>query len=50
MRKWLCVLLAAPLLAHGAEIKIGFQKSSGLLGILKHQGTLEKAFAGRQIK
>lgn len=50
MRKWLCVLLAAPLLAHGAEIRIGFQKSSGLLGLLKHQGTLEKALAGQQIK
>jgi sulfonate transport system substrate-binding protein len=50
MKKWLCLLLALPLLAHAAEIKIGFQKSSGLLGLLKHQGTLEKAFAGQQIK
>ena len=38
------LLLAAPLLAHAAgAVTIGFQKSSGLLGILKHQGTLEKA-------
>jgi sulfonate transport system substrate-binding protein len=45
------LLLALPLLAHGAPaITIGFQKSSGLLGILKNQGTLEKAFAGQQIK
>jgi sulfonate transport system substrate-binding protein len=50
MKKWLFVLLVAPLLAHGAEIKIGFQKSSGLLGLMKHQGTLEKALAGQQIK
>ena len=45
------LLLAFPLLAHSAPaITIGFQKSSGLLGILKNQGTLEKAFAGQQIK
>lgn len=50
MKKWLCLLLVAPLLAHGADIRIGFQKSSGLLGILKHQGTLEKTFAGQQVK
>jgi sulfonate transport system substrate-binding protein len=42
--------LVLPLLAHATEIKIGFQKSSGLLGLLKHQGTLEQAFAGQQIK
>jgi sulfonate transport system substrate-binding protein len=50
MKKWLCILLVLPLLAHATEIKIGFQKSSGLLGLLKHQGTLEQAFAGQQIK
>lgn len=45
------LLLALPLLAHSAPaITIGFQKSSGLLGILKNQGALEKAFAGQQIK
>jgi sulfonate transport system substrate-binding protein len=44
------LLLALPLFAHGAVITIGFQKSSGLLGILKNQGTLEKALAGQQIK
>lgn len=44
MKKWItALLLAAPLLAHAAGITIGFQKSSGLLGILKHQGTLEKS-------
>jgi hypothetical protein len=35
-------LLAAPLLAQAATISIGFQKSTGLLGILKKQGTLER--------
>lgn len=50
MKKWLtALLLAAPLLAHAAgPITIGFQKSSGLLGILKTQGTLEKS--GQAIK
>ena len=50
MKKWITALfLAAPLLAQAAgSITIGFQKSSGLLGILKAQGTLEKS--GRAIK
>ena len=50
MKKWLMtVALAAPLLAHAAgSITIGFQKSSGLLGILKAQGTLEKS--GQAVK
>ena len=43
-------LLAATQLAHGATISIGFQKSTGLLAVLKKQGTLEKAFPGQQIK
>lgn len=43
-------LLAAPLLAHGAVISIGFQKSAGLLAILKKQGALEKALPGQQIR
>jgi sulfonate transport system substrate-binding protein len=43
-------LLAAPLLAHGATISIGFQKSAGLLAILKKQGRLEKVFAGQEIR
>lgn len=56
MKHWITrLLLAAPLLAglaaQGANaantITIGFQKSSGLLGILKSQGTLEKAFAAQ---
>lgn len=50
MKKWItALLLAAPLLANAAgSITIGFQKSSGLLGILKAQGTLEKS--GQTIK
>lgn len=50
MKKWITALfLAAPLLANAAgSITIGFQKSSGLLGILKAQGTLEKS--GQTIK
>jgi sulfonate transport system substrate-binding protein len=44
MKQWItALLLATPLLTHAAGITIGFQKSSGLLGILKHQGTLEKS-------
>jgi sulfonate transport system substrate-binding protein len=43
-------LLTAPVLAHAGTISIGFQKSAGLLGIMKKQGTLEKAFAGQQIR
>ena len=54
MKKWITgLLLAAPLLAHDATaITIGFQKSSGLLGMLKNQGTLEQApaLAGQAIK
>lgn len=51
MKKWFTLfLLAAPLLAHGAGITIGFQKSSGLLGILKHQATLEKTLHGQTIR
>jgi sulfonate transport system substrate-binding protein len=44
------IALAAPLLAQAGTINIGFQKSAGLLGILKNQGTLEKALPGQQIK
>ena len=51
MKKWItCLLLAAPLLAHAGTVTIGFQKSSGLLGILKSQGTLDKALAGQTIR
>lgn len=50
MKKWITALiLAVPLLANAAgNITIGFQKSSGLLGILKAQGTLEKS--GQTVK
>ena len=44
------LLLAAPLYAQAALITIGYQKSTALLGILKHQGTLEKALAGHTIR
>jgi sulfonate transport system substrate-binding protein len=56
MKKWICMLLALPLFAQvaqvsqAAEIKIGFQKSAGLLSMMKTQGTLEKALAGHQIR
>ncbi|MYM70137.1 aliphatic sulfonate ABC transporter substrate-binding protein [Pseudoduganella sp. FT55W] len=50
MKKWICLLLVAPLLSSAAEIKIGFQKSAGLLSMMKTQGTLEKSLAGHQIK
>ncbi|WP_188565662.1 sulfonate ABC transporter substrate-binding protein [Undibacterium terreum] len=54
MKKWItALLLAAPLLAQGASptaITIGYQKSSGLLAILKNQGTLEKAFAAQSLQ
>lgn len=36
--------------AHAAEIRIGFQKGSGLLSLIKAQGTMEKALAGHQLK
>lgn len=50
MKKWICLLLALPLFAQAAEIKIGFQKSAGLLSMMKTQGTLEKSLTGHQIK
>lgn len=55
IQSWIAALLsaslyAAPLLAHAATITIGFQKSSGLLGILKHQRTLEQALPGQTIR
>ncbi len=50
MKKWIAVLLVLPLLVRAGEIRIGFQKSTGLLSIMKAQGTVEKAFAGQQIK
>jgi len=50
MKKWIGILLALPLLTQAAEIRIGFQKSTGLLGMMKTQGTLEKSLSGHQIK
>jgi len=38
MKKWICILFALPLLSQAAEIKIGFQKSAGLLSMMKTQG------------
>jgi sulfonate transport system substrate-binding protein len=38
MKKWICLLLALPLFTQAAEIKIGFQKSAGLLSMMKTQG------------
>src|SRR5471030_1633316 len=58
MKHWIAkyiaaLLLAAPLLAPAADsgtITIGFQKSAGILGLLKQQGTLEKAFAAQALQ
>jgi sulfonate transport system substrate-binding protein len=50
MKKWIFLMLALPLLAQSAEIKIGFQKSAGLLSMMKTQGTVEKSLPGHQIK
>jgi sulfonate transport system substrate-binding protein len=47
MKKWICLLLAVPLLSSAAEIKIGFQKSAGLLSMMKTQGV---TLPGHQIK
>lgn len=41
--------LSAPVHAETA-LRIGYQKSSTLISLLKSQGTLEKAFAGQDIK
>ncbi|WP_373990222.1 sulfonate ABC transporter substrate-binding protein [Duganella sp. BuS-21] len=38
MKKWIYILLALPLLSQATEIKIGFQKSAGLLSMMKTQG------------
>ncbi|KQN67592.1 sulfonate ABC transporter substrate-binding protein [Duganella sp. Leaf61] len=53
MKKWTVAIVAVaalPLAAQGAEIKIGFQKGSGLLSMIKAQGSMEKALVGHQIK
>lgn len=53
MKKWIVALFAAaalPLAAHSAEIRIGFQKGSGLLSMIKAQGSMEKALTGHQVK
>lgn len=45
----LALALSASALAHAAEpISIGFQKGSGLLAVLKAQGTLEKTLGTQQ--
>lgn len=45
----LALALSAAFVAHAAEpISIGFQKGSGLLAVLKAQGTLEKTLGARQ--
>jgi sulfonate transport system substrate-binding protein len=56
MKKLIVAVLALPLIvasiqcAESAEIRIGFQKGSGLLSMIKAQGTMEKALPGHQIK
>ncbi|MYM28763.1 aliphatic sulfonate ABC transporter substrate-binding protein [Duganella sp. CY15W] len=50
MKKWICLLLALPLFTQAAEIRIGFQKSAGLLSMMKTQGSVEKSLPGHQIK
>ena len=47
MKKWICLLFAVPLLSSAAEIRIGFQKGSGLLSMMKTQGV---SLAGHQLK
>lgn len=47
MKKWICLLFAVPLLSSAAEIRIGFQKGSGLLSMMKTQGV---ALPGHQLK
>ena len=50
MKKWICLLLALPLFTQAAEIRIGFQKSAGLLSMMKTQGSVEKSLPGHQLK
>jgi sulfonate transport system substrate-binding protein len=47
MKKWLYLLLALPLLSSAAEIRIGFQKGSGLLSMMRTQGV---SLPGHQLK
>jgi len=52
---WLAPLLLAATsfattAAQAADVTIGFQKGSGLLGVIKTQGTLDKALAGHTVK
>lgn len=52
MKKLIVALFAAaalPLAAHSADIKIGFQKGSGLLSMIKAQGSMEQALRGHQV-
>lgn len=53
MKKWIGGVLVVLALSHNAqaaEIRIGFQKGSGLLSLIKAQGTMEKALSGHQLK
>jgi len=50
MKKWYLLLLVCPWLVHASEVRIGFQKSAGILGMTKSRGTLEQALAGQQVK
>ncbi|MET0266795.1 MAG: sulfonate ABC transporter substrate-binding protein [Duganella sp.] len=53
MKKWIGGVLVVLALSHNAqaaEIRIGFQKGSGLLSLIKAQGTMEKALTGHKIK
>jgi len=43
-------LLAAPLVDAAEQLRIGYQKSSTLISLLKSQGTLEKALADQDIR
>ena len=42
-------LLGAPLAEAATQLRIGYQKSSTLISVLKAQGTLEKALAGSDV-
>lgn len=50
MKKCWLFLLVCPWLVHATEVRIGFQKSAGILAMTKSRGTLEKALAGQQLK
>lgn len=43
-------LLAAPIADAAEQLRIGYQKSSTLISLLKSQGSLEKALAGQDVE